>query len=195
MHRQTRNTSKAARLLKAIAITIGLAAAAPLPAHAAYPPRPLNHVIVEGGGGRDSSYLYVHGTHGHNNLYVDADVSNGSTIIVRSLTGERVEAGNGCSWDGRRQAAVCRRFTGIRVFLWGADDQVYVTYRLRGSVEIWGGQGNDTLETHANPYLYTPTLFGESGDDRLIGSPANENLWGGAGNDTIRGGGGHDSID
>jgi Ca2+-binding RTX toxin-like protein len=56
---------------------------------------------------------------------------------------------------------------------------------------IFGKAGDDYIETHGSSASY---IYGDDGNDRLIGSYGNDGLYGGAGNDYYDGGHGSDSI-
>lgn len=54
-------------------------------------------------------------------------------------------------------------------------------------ITMFGRDGNDHLDVSALPYN-SSILFGDEGDDTLIGGPARDELTGGPGNDTLVGG-------
>lgn len=56
--------------------------------------------------------------------------------------------------------------------------------------KIYGQEGNDTL-IGAN---FTDSLYGGIGDDIINGNSGNDTLWGDKGNDSLNGGSGHDYL-
>jgi uncharacterized protein YkwD len=62
-----------------------------------------------------------------------------------------------------------------------------------GSISVAGGDGNDFISV--SPAINLPCLlFGEFGDDTLIGGSGNDQLFGGVGNDRLDGGPGDDQL-
>ncbi|MBE6392067.1 MAG: hypothetical protein E7042_07740 [Lentisphaerae bacterium] len=55
-------------------------------------------------------------------------------------------------------------------------------------IEIYGGDGNDTIWTNSGSNL----IFGDAGNDNIIGGNNDDIISGGSGNDTMHGGGGYD---
>lgn len=81
-----------------------------------------------------------------------------------------------------------------QVFPGGGDDLVNMSNRGTSypfAVQVYGDEGNDTIVGSANGDL----LVGQGGDDRLSGLGGGDNLQGGTGMDTIDGRDGADSID
>jgi Ca2+-binding RTX toxin-like protein len=60
------------------------------------------------------------------------------------------------------------------------------------TVRIMGGEGNDTID--ATSYPERTVLYGNGGDDSLLGGPNRDTLFGGGGDDFIDGGADIDSI-
>lgn len=79
-----------------------------------------------------------------------------------------------------------------RVIVYGGAGDDRITAQLTGAraVELYGGDGNDTLFG----YLGNSTLSGGAGNDILIGGAGNELLDGGTGQDTLRGNNGNDVL-
>ena len=199
-------THAAKTTLRIAAVALGLAALAPTVSTAdALPVRPLDHAIVEVGGGDDYGYrrVFVHGTHGADDFSVTATADQ---IIVRSINGRPIQAGAECTLDRYRYQVTCPKRGRLHVSQWrdqvsawlyNADDHLVVKEGARANgvtVEAWGGEGRDVLESGWGLWN-APRLLGGNGDDRLIGSPGTEDLWGGPGNDYIRPGGGADVVD
>jgi RTX calcium-binding nonapeptide repeat (4 copies) len=67
----------------------------------------------------------------------------------------------------------------------GGDDVVHVQHAL-----VTAGKGDDVLQTHQSS-----TMFGQWGDDLLIGSSSPEGLYGDDGKDLIYGRGGNDELE
>lgn len=59
-------------------------------------------------------------------------------------------------------------------------------------IQVSGGGGNDTLLV--NDFMPRASLFGGSGNDRLVGGTAADRLVGGTGDDVLAGRGGHDTY-
>lgn len=75
-----------------------------------------------------------------------------------------------------------------RAFGDDGNDQIYAL----DVGQVFGGAGNDLLSALGN----TLELYGDDGDDLLLGSDGlNHIYYGGAGNDTVHGGGGADLLD
>jgi len=64
-----------------------------------------------------------------------------------------------------------------------------------GLIQVFGQGGDDTISLNeANGALPAAQLFGEKGNDTLIGGSGNDQLFGGTGNDTLLGKGGNDLL-
>jgi Ca2+-binding RTX toxin-like protein len=64
-----------------------------------------------------------------------------------------------------------------------------------GLIQVFGQGGDDTISLNeANGVLPAAQLFGEKGNDTLIGGSGNDQLFGGTGNDTLLGKGGNDLL-
>jgi Ca2+-binding RTX toxin-like protein len=61
-------------------------------------------------------------------------------------------------------------------------------------VVVRGGADNDIIEHRSVYELKGARLFGDAGNDRVIGGAAADKLFGGPGNDTLIGGGGNDQL-
>jgi Ca2+-binding RTX toxin-like protein len=66
----------------------------------------------------------------------------------------------------------------------------YFYYKYKGSVVIYGGNGNDTLTGNTDD----DKIFGESGNDRIDGLSGNDYIEGGTGNDKLSGWAGDDTL-
>lgn len=78
------------------------------------------------------------------------------------------------------------------------DGKPNVTASGVEGVEVDGGAGNDTIQTHTavEGLLDVPvTLRGGDGNDTVIGGDRDDRLFGDLGNDTLDGGGGADALD
>src|SRR5258705_9597736 len=63
------------------------------------------------------------------------------------------------------------------------------------TIQVFGGGGNDTITLdESNGALPAAQLFGEKGNDTLIGGSGNDQLFGGTGNDILLGKGGNDLL-
>jgi len=63
------------------------------------------------------------------------------------------------------------------------------------TIQVFGGGGNDTITLdESNGALPAAQLFGEKGNDTLIGGSGNDQLFGGTGNDILFGKGGNDLL-
>ena len=81
---------------------------------------------------------------------------------------------------------------GLRVELNGGADQLDLSKLPAGllTVEVDGGDSNDTIIGHAGPEL----ILGGRGDDAISSGAGNDTLSGGDGNDVLRGEAGHDVL-
>jgi Ca2+-binding RTX toxin-like protein len=68
-------------------------------------------------------------------------------------------------------------------------DRIANTGRIQGTVHL--GAGNDVFDGTGGT---SGGVYGDGGNDVLIGGPRGDYLHGGAGNDTLTGGGGHDRF-
>lgn len=169
----------------------------PAAGRAADPVRPIGNAIVEQGGRMyQGQYtdLYVHGTYGPDDISVEATRDR---VTVRAINGHVLQAGYGCRQD-QSYLVSCPTPERLFAYLYSYSDHFRMSDSVRQSAvhaEVWGGDGNDTLEAGWGSWFFTPRLLGGNGDDTLIGSAGPEQLWGGPGNDYIRPGGGEDMID
>ena len=61
------------------------------------------------------------------------------------------------------------------------------------SIEVHGGNGNDKITVNAS--VIVPTyLYGDAGNDTILGGSGNDYLYGGEGNDSLNGGAGNDTL-
>lgn len=81
---------------------------------------------------------------------------------------------------------------GLRVELNGGADQIDLSQLPAGllTVEVDGGDGNDTIIGHAGADL----ILGGRGNDSISAGDGNDTLSGGDGNDVLRGDAGHDVL-
>jgi Ca2+-binding RTX toxin-like protein len=69
------------------------------------------------------------------------------------------------------------------------------TVNNTATIQVFGGGGNDTIRLdESNGALPGAQLFGEKGNDTLIGGSGNDQLFGGTGNDILLGKGGDDLL-
>ena len=61
-------------------------------------------------------------------------------------------------------------------------------------VSVSAGLGNDTIDVRGWPLLGGTQVFGDLGDDVVLGGDASDAFYGGAGADILRGGGGDDFL-
>lgn len=61
------------------------------------------------------------------------------------------------------------------------------------SLTVWAGNGNDEIDASGLRRLRA-TIYGESGNDYLVGGEARDTIYGGWGNDRIAGNGGNDAL-
>jgi hypothetical protein len=67
-------------------------------------------------------------------------------------------------------------------------------YQGGETVSVFAGAGNDHVTVDASVTTWRAELFGEDGNDHLIGGPLGDLLDGGAGNDRLEGGDGDDEL-
>ncbi len=114
------------------------------------------------------------GTKGHDYLYTD-DIDTGDVIAT----------GRG------RDDVTVGRANHVLICAGPGIDDVSLNRSGRGIV-VDGGPGNDLLGTWR---MESPvTLFGDSGDDYLSGTPERDSLDGGPGSDSVLGGHGKDGM-
>jgi hypothetical protein len=78
----------------------------------------------------------------------------------------------------------------ISVLTYDGDDRISIGAQV-GSVNVSGGNGNDTIYSNVGD----DRLDGGAGDDLIKGHAGNDKIYGGAGDDTIYGQGGADYIE
>jgi Ca2+-binding RTX toxin-like protein len=141
---------------------------------------------VDGGSGQDFLYISFMGAQSG----VTADFNTASL----SIGGGTISGIEGVAWLEGSDFADTLTLNGVSadfgpVFGMGGDDHILGSYYTG---EIWGGDGNDTLDnTNAG---YGMPMHGEAGDDVLIGGSGYETLTGDAGNDEIYGNYGYDNL-
>jgi Ca2+-binding RTX toxin-like protein len=74
------------------------------------------------------------------------------------------------------------------------DDQFIFGENLTTDVEVHGAGGHDIIEVNTPDPQYTIELYGDSGNDMIMGGAGNDLLVGGFGKDVIGGNGGNDTI-
>ena len=118
---------------------------------------------------------------------------HGSLLDGRDIISARYAAGSVyVSSDGGPE----QRFTGVSKIVvdGGTGDDVIDLTGLAGSgieVEMHGGAGNDTLRGATGT---KNRIFGDEGDDTLVGGGLDDELDGGEGHDRLTGGGGTDKL-
>jgi Ca2+-binding RTX toxin-like protein len=97
-----------------------------------------------------------------------------------------------------------------RVFVYGGDGDDIINLVQQGafaasipgnmimlanveSLTIWAGAGDDTVDASGLKTIRA-TIYGEAGDDHLVGGQASDTIYGGWGNDRIAGNGGNDAL-
>ena len=149
-----------------------------------------NDTII-GSSGNDS----IHGLGGDDLLEGNAgdDIFNGTAGLGRySTSGKKTilgGAGNDLIFDGSGDDSIDG----------GADNDTI--YSASGSDTIAGGDGDDSINgvRNGNGYLApsstgAKTIFGEGGQDFLLGGNLNDSIDGGSGNDTLYGLTGNDTL-
>lgn len=119
-------------------------------------------------------------------------LSEGTDYVVLNHVGNQIGVQSlvlNNMYLGRTDLIAANKITGtIQVFGLGGDD--YIQSNLNRGVELYGGDGHDTLIGGAGDDL----LDGGAGDDLLIGLDGNDTLLGGLGNDILVGGRGTDLL-
>ena len=85
------------------------------------------------------------------------------------------------------------RISQVNMIIAGAGDDVIDLTSVRfqcadKGIAVQGGDGNDLIWANNNGTF----LFGDAGDDRIVGGGSTDVIAGGSGNDTLHGGGGND---
>ena len=124
------------------------------------------------GAARDESELYL------------SDSSNGDAFFADDI----YSANPGSIFDGQS------RFHRINTIFAGAgDDVIDLTSDdmnvISDGCTVYGGDGNDVIWANTRS-----TLFGDAGNDSIVGSWAGDYIIGGTDNDTMHGGGGWDAF-
>jgi hypothetical protein len=143
------------------------------------------------GGGNDTVYGSAygdtfHGGAGNDNLYG----SNGNDQIDGGTGADYMSGGAGTDL-----ADYSSRTNGVTVGLnnAGGDGEANENDNLQPDFEqIAGGSGSDHLYLNLS---VAGALYGNGGNDTLVGSNFTDYLYGGAGADLVKGGGGSDCID
>lgn len=116
-------------------------------------------------------------------LDIQADQAGGEVSVVEGQGTVTVQNGN------EEIAAFAVDGVFSIYFQGGAGDDVFTNDTSLMS-EVWGHDGNDTLQGGSN----VDTIHGGEGDDQIFGGDGNDLLAGGAGDDILKGGNGDDSL-
>lgn len=142
-------------------------------------------LIASGGAGND----FIYGTSGVDLIKGD----DGNDFLLGGAGNDSLNGGEG---NDRLIGGL-----GNDTLIGGPGDDTLEDYD--GSNQIFGGSGNDTLSSSPNT-TGVNSLYGELGDDQLLGGgysdilnggEGNDNLWGGQGDDSLAGELGADTID
>lgn len=68
-----------------------------------------------------------------------------------------------------------------------------LAFKSMEALSVWAGDGNDLVDASALTTI-SATLFGENGNDTLLGGRAADQIFGGPGNDWLDGGAGNDLL-
>ncbi len=146
--------------------------------------------VIRGGAGNDA----LNGGEGIDQLYGDAgdDKLFGDAGTGNSQLGQRLFGGTGR--DELFAFATTSSTGGDQLF--GEDDGDFLYGNIAGETLVGGG-GNDFIQgdklsgagyadnSSAATVGGNDTLYGDSGDDQLLGGGGNDTIWGGAGTDLI----------
>ena len=140
---------------------------------------------------------------GADNIVVnDLAGTDASEVVVNLGAAQGSAAGDGAAdtvnvrgGAGAESIRVANSSAGS-VLVTGLEADVRVTGAESGSdhLEVRAGAGNDTLDASATSQRIQLNLFGEAGDDRIIGSGSADFINGGAGTDNVSMGGGNDRF-
>jgi hypothetical protein len=190
-----------ARLIAALVLGIGLAVLCPSGALAGSVSSTVVPWYSEGGDAGLEQRIVFRALPGESNrLEVRVTVDS---ISFRERESELVTSGPGCE-QRSPQEALCpvavnssdpSHFVAVRALTVDHNDQVAVDagplQRLR--VEVDGGPGDDMLTSSLTGGCCV-WLFGNRGQDSLLGGPADDRLEGGPANDMVRAGAGDDYV-
>jgi Ca2+-binding RTX toxin-like protein len=114
----------------------------------------------------------------------------GATVRGTKAADEIHLSGNGNAYGGAGDDDIRDSAGNNRIY--GQDGNDFIDLSEGGRDSAWGGRGNDTLW---GMYGGGPLkLYGEAGDDDLVGTWGDDFLDGGAGNDDLFGNGGQDRV-
>jgi Ca2+-binding RTX toxin-like protein len=174
---------------------------------------PTPTVTVNGGSGYDTlivnAYrLTIIDGSGYNGRYYDRfNSTRGYSLAWDSV--ERIEINSGLFGQdvnvNTGDALAVLRFSGnladnVTITTGGEADKIYITATLQhdsitGAILVRAGAGADLIDISQVQSSSSRTLYGDGGDDILIGSRNADTLYGGEDDDFLDGGAGNDFLD
>ena len=131
---------------------------------------------------------------GTNKIDVEISGAGGDdSIMIADTAGAVVADGN----DGKDMLLVKNIKGSISLNGGVGNDALEVDVRALNhdqSIEVLGGDEDDTLVVYSNTSTATRTLKGQAGNDRLLGGDSKDRLEGGDGDDVMLGGAGDDQL-
>src|SRR5207249_2576928 len=124
--------------------------------------------------------LVVEGTAYAETLVLSPGTGNGIALSINGISVGTFTAPGGVP------------FAHLLMYGYGGDDTLRLTGGLTAPALLFGGDGNDTLDTGGS--TANNVLVGGAGADVLTGGNGRDLLIGGSGADTLRGGGGDDIL-
>ena len=120
--------------------------------------------------------LVVYGTNAGEQIVIDSTAGTNTSVRIGGVNKLTVASSS---------------YQSILVFAQGGNDTVLPTASITKPIQIFGGEGNDTLYGAGGSDI----LIGGNGADRLYGGNGNDTLIGEAGQDTLSGQEGNDLLD
>lgn len=121
-------------------------------------------------------------------------VSDDGTTLTLIETGANITSVTGGCTRVNNQKLTCPLASVSAVIVQAGNNNDVLTSTASKNFSVYGGDGNDTINSFGNGLTVNNTLRGEAGNDTLVGGDGFDVLLGGDGNDSLDGGVGRDYL-